>query len=783
MPVSSRLITVTGLALVVALLARPSIGSAADAVPPPPTDATAAKAYAILDQQCARCHQFGKVAGAAPAAGFGNILHLDQLTRDPTLVRPGNPDGSKLYTTILTRMAPHDGEAAATAGAKSDDIQSADLDAIRTWIQTLPPTPACQDRPRITAAQDAAAAIATLAQLPPEKAKAQRFVSLSALHNACAPPDEMLVHQDALGRVINSLSWALDPVALQPIDEAKTLFRIDLSSIGWDAARWERLAAVYPYRHAPPDASKLAAATGSSTPLLRGDWLAATALRAPLYYDLLGLPDRLSSLLASLRINLPADVASGKARRYGLKASAVARGSRLMQRHEFANGPAWLSFEYAPTTGRQDVFDTPGGPAEAGSPARSAPKPDASLVQFALPSGFTAFYMANGDGQRINDIPNSLLKDDAHPATRIGAAGSCFGCHAEGVRGADDQLRQRLAADIQLPKDQRDKLLALHGSAESQQLLFRDDREFLAKTMRAAQLLPGLTLHGVDPVTALAQRHERGVTLADLADSLDLDLAGIAGVEAEAKGAALDLLQRLRYGPVPRRDVVPLLSALFSLIPGVDKTGQDKPTLDTPGSDTSGINRPQASAFTTALPRADAIDIVLKTSKAGYRPGDLLTITARASATCNMTIVNVDATGRGTVIFPNDFEQNNVVEAGAILRLPSDAAPYQFRLKDKGRETIVAVCNSVHKTADGIVHDFEKQRFTELGDYRGFISRAFAADHDDRRVTVRGADPKVRRARRGRAEPVAPPAVARDDKSAGDGRDVQGRTAIQIDIN
>lgn len=754
-------------------LVAPLTGAvAAGAIPPPPDDATAAKVYAILDQHCARCHQFGKVAGAAPSAGFGNILHLDQLALIPGLVRPGNPDGSRLYTTMLLRMAPHDGEATAAgaAGTKTEDMQATELDALRVWIQSLPATAACQERPRITAAQETATALSSVEAMPPDKAKAQRFVSLSALYNGCATPDALTVYQDGLGRVINSLSWALDPVALQPINEAKTLFRVDLASIGWDNARWERLVNNYLFRHGSADTPKLTAATGTSTPLIRGDWLAATALRAPLYYDLLGLPDRLPSLLASLKINLAADVASGKARRYGLKASAVARGARLLQRHEFANGPAWISFEYAPTAGRQDVFDTPGGPGEAGSPTRSAPKPDASLMQFALPSGFTAFYMANADGQRVNDIANSILKDDSHPSTRIGAAMSCFGCHADGVRGADDQLRDRLAADGQLPKDQREKLLALHGNAESQQLLFRDDRELVTKALRTAQLSPGLTLHGVDPVTALGQRYERSVTQSELADSLDLDLAAVVALESAAKGDALDLLQRLRHGPVARREVTPNLPALLAL---------------SPGPDADASTRPQPAAYAAVQSRPDVIDVVLKTSKARYRPGDLLTITARASSTCNMTIVNVDASGRGTVVFPNDFEQNNVVEAGAVLRLPSDSAPYQFRLKDKGRETIIAVCTTAQKSADGIVHDFEKQRFTELGDYRAFMSRAFASELDDRRANARAADPKARRARRGKAEPAAPQTAAKDDKSPGaaEVRDIRGRTAIQIEID
>jgi mono/diheme cytochrome c family protein len=740
---------------------------AAETIPPPPEDATAAKAYSVLDQHCARCHQSGKVAATTPAGGLGNILHLDQLARDPRLIQPGNPDGSKLYQTILMRIAAHDTELFPGTSNKPEEITASELDNLRTWIKTLPIDPGCQTTAPPSLETDTKSAIAALAQLAPDTAKQQRFVSITGLLKSCASDDEMASHREAIGRTINSLSWGLDPVALSPVNEAKTLFQIDLNSIGWSAARWERMTSAYPFQSASSETSKLVTTTGTTVPIMRGDWMTANALHAPLYYELLGLPDRLTSLLASLKINLAADVATGKAQRYGTKTSSVARGARLAQRHEFANGAAWFTFEYAPTAGRQDVFDVPSGPAESGTQNRSAPKPDASLLHFALPSGFTAFYMANADGQRINDIATSILKNDSLPASRITSASSCFGCHANGVRGADDQLRARLAAETQLPKDQHDKLLALHRSPEEQQSTFNADRETLAKSMRMANLSPGLTLHGFDPISVLTQHYERAVTRAESADLLNTDTNGLDELEKTTKGPALDVLQRLHYGPVPRQDFMAQLSAFVAPQAGGDASQRASTTV-----------APQPMIQS----RLDVVDIVLKASKPNYRTGDVLTVSARTSRNCHLTLINVDANGRGTVIFPNDFEQNNAIEAGVELRLPSDAAPYQFRLKEKGRETIIAVCTANQKSADGIVHDFEKQRFTELGDYKSFISRVFATEPEDRKTAPRANDLKPRRTRRGRADPTPVPVAPKDDR-APEAREVQGRGAIQIEIH
>ena len=75
------------------------------------------------------------------------------------------------------------------------------------------------------------------------------------------------------------------------------------------------------------------------------------------------------------------------------------------------------------------------------------------------------------------------------------------------------------------------------------------------------------------------------------------------------------------------------------------------------------------------------------------------------------------------MIFPNKFQQDNFLKAGKEVQFPDRDAPFQFRLKDPGTETVIAICNASGKTADGIQHDFKKRQFTDLGNYRGFLTR------------------------------------------------------------
>ena len=62
------------------------------------------------------------------------------------------------------------------------------------------------------------------------------------------------------------------------------------------------------------------------------------------------------------------------------------------------------------------------------------------------------------------------------------------------------------------------------------------------------------------------------------------------------------------------------------------------------------------------------------------------------------------------------------------MQFPGADAPFQFRLKDAGTETVIAICNATGKDADGIKHDFKTRQFTDLGNYRGFLARQIVVE-------------------------------------------------------
>jgi mono/diheme cytochrome c family protein len=246
-------------------LAALSNGSLLQAAEPEPLKAAAAR---VLDTSCARCHQASRLEGAKPESLFLNILDLDELASDPSLVRPGVADASPLYTVMLRQaMPPASGVASQSNAGPSDD----DVQAIRDWINGLPPAPEAQQ------CGSAEAAITTnLTRLTPTEQQDARFIVLP-----CHAPGSAADQLKTAKLIVQHLVRSASETEIEPIVAGDSLFRISLHAIGMTADEWEHLVATYPDQTLPASIStKLASSlTYSTVPGVRADWLAHIILR------------------------------------------------------------------------------------------------------------------------------------------------------------------------------------------------------------------------------------------------------------------------------------------------------------------------------------------------------------------------------------------------------------------------------------------------------------------------------------------------------------------------
>jgi hypothetical protein len=279
------------------------------ATPSPAQDVAAleSKALGVLDTYCSSCHQQGKLKGeraeTGAAKGFSYVLDPRELMRNKMIVG-GNPDSSPLFIRIGVKrdMPPQSDECmmgtapAGTVCAPSPD----EVVAVREYIEALGTMTASATAPDSKRAfisdDDVIAAVAKdLEGFSNALRKNKRYLTLTHLYNSGEDEKRLELYRQAVVKLLNSLSTSPDPVKLETVDAAKTIIRFDIRDLGWDEARWERVAEANPYLVIYKNSlfdGYILTETGSTSPMLRADWFAFAASQPPLYHDLLGFPTR-----------------------------------------------------------------------------------------------------------------------------------------------------------------------------------------------------------------------------------------------------------------------------------------------------------------------------------------------------------------------------------------------------------------------------------------------------------------------------------------------------------
>jgi hypothetical protein len=363
-----------------------------------------------------------------------------------------------------------------------------------------------------------------------------RYITLAHLRDAGAGSACLATHRAAMNHALNSVSTGLRATPAVQVDDAGTVFRIELEDHGWDAADWQRLVAGYPYNvrydgdspllpFRDDLADELRDETGAAVPFVHGDWLATAAMRPPLYYGMLGLPDTLAGLEEQLGIDTVAATHDEEVARAGFVRSGASGASRMIARFELPGGagPLWTSCD-VDARGRGETILT--DPID--------PICDRYQVVFALPNGMPAYYLADEDGRRQATAPAA--------GGPVVAGISCAGCHgATGVIARADEVRDHVrntgsAAEL-------DRILALYPSRDEMAARVADDQDRFVAARRAAGA-PGAA---VEPLSWVATEHDRPLDARMAAATLGLEAATFRDwleIEAGQLPAAAEVLRR-----------------------------------------------------------------------------------------------------------------------------------------------------------------------------------------------------------------------------------------------
>jgi hypothetical protein len=703
-----------------------------------PTDPVAKAAFDVLEKHCSRCHQDGMLMHVkAPQKNFGFVLQLDKLAADPNFVVAGNPDASKLVQKILNKEMPADYYSGSSLDATP--VGPDEFAAIRNWITQLGSAQVAScTHPFVTPVQMVHEMAADLSSLDKTQIADTRYITLTHLYNACSTPVEMDVYRKAVVKLLNSLSHSSDVLRLQTIDKEGTIIRFNLKDVGWTPGNWDQILAVYPYGARPDDPAfdLLTGQTLTPLPYIRGDFFAFTASRAPLYYELLNLPDTFQALQTQVGVNVDKDIASFQVKRAGFQNSGVSRNNRMIERHQIATGYFWDSYDFAgdKDDARQNFFEFPLGPGDG----PHAFKHQGGEMIFSLPNGFQAYYLAVADGKRLDVGPNVIVQDLKQRDYSVHEGISCMSCHDQGIKFNKDEVRDHILADRTFDKGVRDAVVALFPPVdEMTKVLAADRMRFLSAEAAAgiaATDAQGNTvykdgvpvmpyLNGADEmIYSLSKRYEDSAGLplvaAEFGESAD-DFT--KAVEGAGLDVAVRLGRRLEQGSkVVPRDVVEsefkeLVTHVSDLVP-VDLASITVKVA------------PAAVPKTTppAVP-GESFDLSLVSDRSSYTAADHPVFTITPAHDCFLQLIDVDGQGKTTLLYPNKFEQNNLLKAGQDFKFPADGAPYRFRFTTPGTETVTASCSVENHPVDGVKLD-KSRAFTDLGDHDKFLYRSIVAE-------------------------------------------------------
>lgn len=432
------------------------------------------QAQAILSTHCAACHG----PGGSGKGGFDYLLDRDRLVARNQVV-PGKPGESPLLQRIEHGEMPP---------GKRPRLHDEERAALRRWIDAGAPSFApVPPRTLVTETLLLRAVLSDLRAMEPRRRRFTRYLTLTHLANAGTPEESLRRHQQALSKLVNSLSWHPRITPPQPVDAARTVYRIDLRHYKWTSRMWERLTAVYPYRRGEASIAARACEelTGSVQPYVRGDWFVATASRPPFYHDFLQLPNTDRTLERQLQVDVLVDLQEDNAVRAGFNGSGVARNNRIFQRHDTAHGAYWRSYDFSANTGRQNIFERPLGP----QPGASAFEAAGGEIIFNLPNGLQGYLLVDAQGRRVDKAPGEIVSDPKRPDRLVENGLSCMSCHVHGLLPKDDQVRAHVLKNTAaFLREERAVLLTLYPQAEWMRRLMKDDMERFARALKQADV-------------------------------------------------------------------------------------------------------------------------------------------------------------------------------------------------------------------------------------------------------------------------------------------------------
>ena len=193
--------------------------------------------------------------------------------------------------------------------------------------------------------------------------------------------------------------------------------------------------------------------------------------------------------------------------RAGTNDSGVSTNNRVLERHTSRYGAYWKSYDFAGSVGTQNIFTHPLSFTHDGGEAI-----------FNLPNGLQGYYLVNASGSRLDGAPINIVSNPAasDPTVRNGL--SCFGCHTEGMKTFEDQVRSVIESNTN-PTYDKAQALRLYVEQSKMDTLLGEDMD----RYRAALVKTGGTVDDIEPIQRFHEAFEGPVDVAYAAAVVGLE--------------------------------------------------------------------------------------------------------------------------------------------------------------------------------------------------------------------------------------------------------------------
>jgi hypothetical protein len=239
------------------------------------------------------------------------------------------------------------------------------------------------------------------------------YVSLAHLAKGGKGTQDLEVYRFGVTKILNSLSMKPEIKRLAPLDEGKTVYRVNLADFGLTANDLNTMKRM-------PGSANAVKRVGNAD-VIKGDWLVFAATRPEAYDSIMSLPNFVGILESELRID------RSKAVNWYVNASNVTFEKRRLERIPIniggkPGGYYWRSYDYLAFLVAGEFF-------------------------FSLPNGLQGYMLSGFAEQHRLDARSDVATDFNRPQDGLKrcvggkqACGyvingeSCITCHANGVR-------------------------------------------------------------------------------------------------------------------------------------------------------------------------------------------------------------------------------------------------------------------------------------------------------------------------------------------------------------